>query len=153
MPAADLGISRFYDLIAKWRAHRAPLTDPDLSCQIKDDLKQVRNPGWNGNPPLSSWPALLVDSDDGMNAAVEHYFLCRCWVGSGKYPAWQMRSMSVIYDAGKYAGVTPSHNPAKPTTPLTPLQVFAKALGVKDGEADLLASKKSAPLFGAPPKY
>ena len=119
-------IARINDLLAKWRAYRVGLPDPALSCQIKTDLYQVRNAGWKGNPPITVWPPDLIDPDDKVMAAVEHYFLCRCWVGTGQFPAWEMRAMNMVYDMGKAAGVTPRHNPTKPTTPLTALQMAAK---------------------------
>ncbi|MEC4747255.1 hypothetical protein [Methylomicrobium sp. Wu6] len=88
-----------------------------------------------------------------MMAAVEHYFLCRCWVGTGVYPAWQMRALNFVYDMGKLVGVTPQHNPNKPTSKLTALQMAAKEAGVRDGEDDLAKSGKSAPWIASPPKY
>jgi len=149
----DRQIAHLNDLIAKWKAYRASIDEPGRYCQIKDDLYSVRNAGWNGNPPLVVWPPALIDPDDSMMAAVEHYFLCRCWVGNGVYPAWQVRAMNVVYDLGKMAGVTPRHNPTKPTTPPSALQMAAKVAGVRDGEADLAKSGKSAPWVTAPPKY
>lgn len=146
-------VKRLNELLAAWRKYRAPLGDPDLSCQVKSDLYQVRNAGWNGNPPITDWPAELVDPDDSMNAAVEHYFLCRCWVGKGVQPAWQMRAMNRIYDLGKMAGVTPQHNPNKPVTPPSALQMAAKEAGVRDGEADLKRTGGSAPWIAKPPTY
>ena len=88
-----------------------------------------------------------------MLAAVEHYYLCRTWVGSGKFPAWQVQAMNMIYDTGKMLGVTPRHNPNKPTSPLTALQMAAKVAGIRDGSVDLAKSGKSAPLIAMPPKY
>lgn len=151
MSATDT--ARLNDLIAKWKAYRAGLPEPDRYEQIRADLYQVRNPGWNGCPPITVWPPHLVDPDDSMMAAVEHYFLCRAWVGSGKFPAWQMHAMNAVYDLGKMAGVTPKHNPNKPTSPLTALQMAAKVAGIRDGGADLEKSGKSAPLIAKPPTY
>ena len=145
--------ARVNDLLARWKAYRAALPEPGRYCQIKTDLYQVRNPGWNGSPPLSAWPSHLVDSDDGVMAAVEHYFLCRCWVGSGAFPEWQVRAMNMVYDMGKLAGITPRHNPNKPTTPLTAVQMASKEAGIRDGASDLANSGKKAPLVSAPPKY
>jgi len=153
MPSIAEQTTRLNDLLSKWKAYRAGIAEPDRYCQIKNDLYQVRNAGWNGNPPISAWPAHLIDPDDGMMAAVEHYFLCRCWVGTGVFPAWQMRTMNVIYDMGKIAGVTPRHNPNKPTTPPTAIQMAAKEAGIRDGESDLAKSGKSAPWVAMPPKY
>lgn len=144
---------RVNDLLAKWKAYRAALPESDRYCQIKTDLYQVRNPGWNRSPPLAAWPPYLVDSDDGVMAAVEHYFVCRCWVGSGAFPAWQVRAMNRIYDMGKLAGITPRHNPNKPTTPLTAVQMASKEAGIRDGVSDLARSGKSAPMISSPPKY
>lgn len=144
---------RLNELLRLWRAYRAPLTDPDLSCQLKSDLYKVRNAGWNGNPPISVWPAALIDPDDSMMAAVEHYFLCRCWVGKGIQPAWQLTVMNNIYDWGKMMGLTPQHNPNKPVSKLTALQMAAKAAGIRDGEADLAASGESGPWIAKPPTY
>jgi len=145
--------ARLNELIALWKTYRSTVPEPERYCQIKTDLYQVRNPEWNGSPPLSAWPGHLVDPDDSMMAAVEHYFLCRCWVGTGVYPAWQMRTMNFVYDMGKLAGVTPKHNPNKPTSPLTLHQMAAKEAGIRDGERDLAKSGKSAPLIGRPPTY
>jgi hypothetical protein len=153
MPPIAAQTARLNDLLSKWKAYRAAIPEPDRYCQIRQDLYQVRNAGWNGNPSLSVWPANLIDPDDAMMAAVEHYFLCRCWVGTGAFPAWQMRAMNVIYDLGKVAGVTPRHNPNKPTSPPTALQMAAKEAGIRDGESDLAKSGKSAPLIATPPKY
>ena len=146
-------IIRMNELLAHWKAYRGGIPEPDRYCQLKADLYQVRNAGWNGNPPLTIWPAPLIDPDDAMMAAVEHYFLCRCWVGSGKYPAWQMRAMNRVYDLGKMAGITPRHNPNKPVSQLTALQMAAKEAGVRDGEADLAASGGAAPLVTTPATY
>lgn len=145
--------TRLNELLSKWKAYRGGIAEPDRYCQIKTDLYQVRNADWNGNPPISVWPADLIDPDDAMMAAVEHYFLCRCWVGTGVFPAWQMRTMNIVYDLGKVAGVTPRHNPNKPTSPPTALQMAAKEAGVRDGESDLAKSGKSAPWIAKPPTY
>jgi hypothetical protein len=63
------------------------------------------------------------------------------------------RAMNAIYDLGKMAGITPRHNPNKPTTPLTALQMAAKVAGIRDGSADLQRFSKKAPLVGMPPRY
>lgn len=153
MAGIDAQVARLNDLLAKWKAYRAALPEEERYCQIRLDLYQVRNAGWEKNPPITVWPTNLVDPDDAMMAAVEHYFLCRCWVGTGVYPAWQMRTLNVIYDLGKIVGVTPQHNPNKPTTKPTALQMAAKTAGVRDGELDLAKSGKSATLVGMPPTY
>jgi len=146
-------IDRFNELLAKWKTYESGIAEPERYCQLKSDLYQVRNAGWQGNPPISVWPADLIDPDDGMMAAVEHYFLCRCWVGNAIFPAWQLQSMNFIYNMGKIAGVTPQHNPNKPTTPLSALQMAAQLAGIRDGEKDLQKSGKSAPVIAMPPKY
>jgi hypothetical protein len=79
-------------LIARWTAHRA-----GDYCQLKNDLYQVRNPGFNGSPALSFWPRHLVDPDREIMASIEHYFLARCWVGSGQYSAVQVKGMCMLY--------------------------------------------------------
>jgi hypothetical protein len=145
--------ARLNELIRAWNSYRNGIAEPQRFCQIKNDLYQVRNAGWNGNPPINVWPVHLVDADDGMNAAVEHYFLCRCWVGTGVQPAWQMRAMNFVYDMGKLAGVTPRHNPNKPVSKPSALQMAAKQAGVRDGEKDLEASGKSGPWISKPPTY
>lgn len=146
-------LDRLNELLALWRSYRAPLRDPNLSCQLKTDLYRVRNADWNGNPPITDWPPELIDADDAMMAAVEHYFLCRCWVGTGFQPAWQLRILNNIYDLGKLLGVTPQHNPNKPVSKLTYLQLVAKEAGIVAGEADLRASGQSGPWISKPPTY
>src|SRR5262245_943044 len=89
------------DLIAKWSGYRSAIPEPDRWCQLRQDLYEVRNPGFKGSPPLSVWPPYLVDPDDEIMASVEHYFLSRCWVGTGQYPAWEMRTLGTIYETGK----------------------------------------------------
>jgi hypothetical protein len=153
MTSSNPQIDRLNELISRWKDFRVALLEPARYCQIKDDLYQVRNAGWDSNPPIGAWPPALVDPDDSMMAAVEHYFLARCWVGIGKFPAWQMRAMNHIYDLGKVLGATPRHNPNKPTSKLTVLQMAAKEAGVRDGESDLAKSGKRAPSIAAPPKY
>jgi hypothetical protein len=149
----EIQIVRLNALKTNWNAYHISDPAPARYCKIKDDLYKVRNADWNGNPPISSWPAYLIDADDGIMAAVEHYFLSRCWVGNGIYPAWQVRAMTNIYDQGKAIGVTPKHNPNKPTTPLSKLQMHAQREGVQDGEKDLTTSGASAPVITSPPKY
>ena len=153
MPTIAEQTDRLNTLLRAWRAYGAPLTDPQLSCTLKGYLYSVRNAGWNGNPPISVWPAHLIDPDDGIMAAVEHYFLCRCWVGTGEQPAWQMRAMNNIYDIGKILGVTPRHNPNRPPSPPTALQMAAIEAGVREGEADLARSGASGPWISRPPTY
>lgn len=153
MPPINSQIARVNDLIAKWKAYRIGIVEPDRYCQLKTDLYLVRNAGWKGNPPISTWPTHLIDTDDGIMAAVEHYFLCRCWVGTGAYPVWQVRVMSLAYDMGKLAKITPRHNPNKPTTPLTASQMACQEAGIRDGERDLAKTGKTAPMVAKPPQY
>jgi hypothetical protein len=146
--------ARFVALRAAWIGYRAGVTPtPAKFDQLRQDLYKVRNADWNGNPPISVWPANLIDPDDGMMASIEHYFLCRAWVGGGKYPASEMRLQTQLYDLGKELGVTPQHNPNKPTTPLTDLQLYAQTHGIMDGEADLAASGQPEPGYKMPAKY
>lgn len=140
-------------LIASWEAYRASFTGPRLYGQLKSDLYQVRNPEFHGARPLSTWPAHLLDPDPDVLAAVEHYFLCRCWVGSGMQPAWQLRVMKNIYDTAKNLGMVPRHNPAVPVTPVTPLQRKFQAEGIRDGEADRRAWGIAAPIVARLPTY
>jgi hypothetical protein len=149
----DAKTARLNELLSKWKIYRSDIDEPERYTQLRKDLYQVRNPDWDGNPPLSSWPPDLIDPDDGMMAAVEHYFLCRAWIGAGVFPTWQLQTMNFIYNMGKMAGVTPRHNPNKPTSPLTALQMAAQVAGIRDGEKDLKASGKSSPWIGQPPKY
>lgn len=146
-------VARVNQLVAAWTAYRSASPEPGRYCELKLDLYKVRNAGWNGNAPLSSWPTHLVDADDAVMAAVEHYFLCRCWVGTGQYPAWEVKALVMMYDAGKMIGVSPRHNPNKPTTPITALQISFQAAGIRDGEADLRKSGRPAPTVQRPPKY
>lgn len=149
---------RVNSLILAWEEYARSLSEtetdyPELACVLKGFLYQVRNAGSGRNPPISAWPANLVDSDDAIMASVEHYFLCRCWVGTGVQPAWQMRLMTDVYNVGKRLGVTPQHNPDNPTSPLTPAQQFAQTLGILHGEFDLARTGGTAPTFGPLPNY
>lgn len=153
MPTIAQQTLRLNELIRLWKTHHSAIAEPQRYCQIKNDLYQVRNPGWRGNPPISAWPVHLIDPDDSMMAAVEHYFLCRCWIGTGQFPTWQLQTMNFVYNMGKLAGVTPQHNPNNPTTPLSALQMAAQLAGIRDGEADLASSGGSAPLIARPPQY
>lgn len=146
-------IARLNELISRWKSYRSGIAEANRYCALKQDLYQVRNAGWKGNPPLAVWPARLIDPDDAMMAAVEHYFLCRCWIGTAQYSALQLRAMNLIYNAGKAIGVTPRHNPTKPVTPPSYLQMAAQEAGIRDGENDLRSSGKEAPLLATPPKY
>lgn len=142
-----------WSLIKAWiKHHVGPLATPNY-CLLKNDLYQARNPGFNGLLAISHWPAHLISSDAEVMAAVEHYFLARCWVGTDEQPAWQMRAMSAIYNAGKHLGVTPQHNPNNPVTPPSALQSRFQEEGITAGEADLVANGGSAPVVASPPTY
>lgn len=132
--------------ISMWEAYRAATPSPARYDLLRQDLYNVRN-------GLGTYPFYLIHSDDEVMAAAEHYFLSRAWVGSGKYPAWQMRAMTWIYNTGKEWGLTPRHNPDNPVTPPSALQRQFQDRGVADGEADLAASGGSAPLVADPPRY
>lgn len=135
-------------LISNWSSHHKW----DY-CRISQDLYCVRNPSFRGCPPLMAWPSHLLDPDPEVVSSVEHYFLCRCWVGTGMIPAWQMRAMRDIYVVGKKLGLTPRHNPNNPTQPPSMLRIRFQNQGIQDGEMDLLKSGKKAPLAAIPPKY
>lgn len=145
--------TRVRELIVRWTSYRATIPESRRYCELKNDLYQVRNPGFNGSPPLSAWPAHLLDSDPEVMAAVEHYFLCRCWVGTGQYPAWEVRALRDIYDFGKRLGITPRHNPNNPTTPPSQLQRRFQEEGITHGQHDLQHWGRSAPTVTAPPRY
>lgn len=135
-------------LVAAWEAYRASEAKPGRYLILKSDLYKVRN-----GDPSAVFPLKLISPDNEVMAAVEHYFLCRAWVGNGIQPAWQMRAMKGIYNTGKELGVTPRHNPKIPVTPPSALQVVWQNRGIADGEADLKASGKAAPRIGMPPTY
>jgi hypothetical protein len=144
---------RVRELIRLWIRSREDLEGSTRYCQLASDLYQVRNPGFNDSPPLSHWPPRLVDSDSEVMAAVEHYFLTRCWVGSGQYPTWQVRAMRDVYGLGKRLGVTPRHNPDNPATPPSELQRQFQDEGIRHGQSDLTMSGGEAPLMATPPRY
>jgi len=135
-------------LIRRWEAFRRNEPIPARFLTLKRDLYNVRNA-----VPGTSYPASLTDPDDEVMAAVEHYFLCRAWVGNGVQPAWQMRAMTDIYNTGKEYGLTPRHNPNRPVTPPSQMQKDFQALGIADGEADLRVSGRKPPLVAKPPTY
>jgi hypothetical protein len=136
------------DYIERWKKYRESTPDPQRYLQLKSDLYKVRN-----GSPDGVFPMRLIHPDDEVMACVEHYFLTRAWVGNGIQPAWQVRSMTWIYNTGKEAGVTPRHNPNKPVTPPSAVQRKFQEEGVTDGEADLKASGGVAPRISAPPTY
>ncbi|MCX7888594.1 MAG: hypothetical protein N2422_02545 [Rhodobacteraceae bacterium] len=137
-----------WDLIRKWEAYRRNEPIPARFMTLKRDLYNVRN-----GVPGVIYPPYLVNPDDEIMAAVEHYFLCRAWVGNGVQPAWQLRAMTDIYNLGKEYGLTPRHNPARPVTPPSQMQKDFQAIGIADGEMDLKVSGRTAPLVAKPPTY
>jgi hypothetical protein len=142
------------DYIRRWMMHHPVNIDrANRYCRLADDLYKVRNPGFNGSPPINTWPSFLIHSDDEVMACVEHYFLTRCWVGTGKYPAWQLRGMRDIYNIGKRLGLTPRHNPNNPVTRASDLQQSYQDLGIRHGEEDLIVSGRTPPIVGTPPTY
>ena len=44
-------IDRFNELLGKWKTYESGIAEPERYCQLKSDLYQVRNAGWQGNPP------------------------------------------------------------------------------------------------------
>jgi hypothetical protein len=140
-------------LITRWIAYRSAIPEPGRYDQLRSDLYLVRNPGFNGAPPLSSWPSTLVDPDPEVMASVEHYFLTRSWVGNGVYPAWEVRVLAATYNLGKKMGLSPRHNPSNPVTPPSEMQKRFQAEGIRDGESDLKKSGKPTPGVAMPPKY
>ncbi|SIN90435.1 hypothetical protein [Vannielia litorea] len=133
--------------ISMWESYRASTTPTTARYdQLRQDLYKVRN-------GKGTYPIYLIHSDPEVMAAAEHYFLSRAWVGNGTYPAWQLRTMTWLYNTGKELGVTPQHNPNNPTTPPSAVQRHFQSQGVTDGEADLAAAGGSAPLVASPPTY
>jgi hypothetical protein len=146
--------TKVWALIAKWESYRATISEPSRYCQLKNDLYQVRNPGFNGSPLLTTWPTRLIDDDDEIMASVEQYFLARSWVGTGRFPAWELRLLRNIYNFGKRLGVVPRHNPNRAVTPPSELQRRFQDQGVRDGERDLYRwGQKKPKLATVPPMY
>jgi hypothetical protein len=145
MPSKEMKIRA---LLAAWRVYRKG----DI-CKISKDLYCVRNPGFHGCPSLKVWPPHLIDPDPEIVSSVEHYFLCRCLVGTGQIPAWEMRLLRDIYVVGKKIGVTPRHNPSNPIQPPSALRRRFQNEGITDGEGDLAKSGKKAPSVSMPPTY
>lgn len=139
-------------LIGAWIHHRLKIREPERYDKLREDLYAVRNGGaWR-------YPPELISPDDEVMAAVEHYFLCRGWVGNGKYSAAQMRAMAAAYGKGKESGMIPRHNPDKPVSPPSALQRDYEEKGIVEGERDasLAASRgkgTEAPLIALPPLY
>lgn len=145
---------RTQDLIDAWLKYRSATKPISARCdQLRQDLYKVRNPELNGNPPISVWPPDLIDKDPEIMASVEHYFLTRAWIGTGKYPAWEVKMLCLIYNSGKSVGLSPRHNPANPVTPSSAMQKKFQAQGIRDGESDLKASGGKPSSYTRPPVY
>lgn len=141
--------ARVQELIRKWTIYRGRIIEPNRYLTLKDDLYNVRN----AIPGTIIYPNDLIDTDDEIMAAVEHYFLCRAYVGNGQYSSIQLRVMKGIYNLGKEIGITPRHNPSRPVTPPSELQTSFQDKGITDGEFDLKKSGGKSPIIAAPPKY
>lgn len=142
------------EYIRRWMIHYPINVDrSNRYCKLAADLYQVRNPGFNGSPPITAWPSYLIHSDDEVMACVEHYFLTRCWVGTGQYPAWEVRALRSIYNLGKRLHLTPRHNPNNPVTEPSELQQSYQDQGIRHGEEDLIVSGGSSPTITRPPTY
>jgi hypothetical protein len=140
-------IARVNELIEAWKVYRNGETEPGRYDALRQDLYNVRN-------GIGSYPPHLLDPDDEVLASVEHYFLCRGWVGNGHFPAWQVTDLVLLYDAGKMLNLTPRHNKNKPTTPLSAMQIAFQAKGIKDGETDAKIHGIDVPILPRmPPKY
>jgi hypothetical protein len=154
MDSSDIaGLDRFKVLRDRWIQQYESTQEPERYAVIAQALYKVRNAGWDDNPDLSVWPKSLLDPDDSIMAALEHYFLCRGWVGNGAIPEWEVRQLTSIYDFGKFLRVVPRHNPNKPVTKMTPLQAIAQEAGIQDGAADKEKFKVDAPRIVNPPAY
>jgi hypothetical protein len=149
---------RVMSLIGQWIIYRESIAEPGRYLQLKQDLYNVRNdvkddPIKDSKGATVPYPTYLIDPDNEVMASIEHYFLCRGWVGNGVYNATQMRALAAVYNAGKKAGVTPRHNPSKPVSPPSAMQARFQEAGIADGQNDLIKSGKPAPGFKKPPTY
>ena len=140
--------------IMKWESYRSTEKAPGRYANLKFDLYVVRNPK-KYPENYAVIPADLIDDRDEINAAVEHYFLCRAWIGNGEFSAAQMSAMVGVYNLGKRIGITPRNNPDNPTTPPSDLQKYFQQRGIDDGITDAKLYGTGAPPFSikAPPKY
>lgn len=121
--------------INKWNTYQSKIDEPKRYLQLKRDLWVVRNPE-KAQHEYDLLPGELIDDRDEINASVEHYFLCRAWVGNGVYSAAQMTAMNAIYNTGKSIGITPRSNPNHPVTPASDMQKYFQRRGVDDGVSD-----------------
>lgn len=139
--------ARVDELIGKWTAYRSGTAEPGRYTVLSKDLYNARN-------ELETFPADLLDPDSEVMASVEHYFLCRGWVGNGVFPLSQVANMVAIYDVGKLLHITPRHNKSKPVTPISMMQVSYQNKGMTDGSKDAKRFKVDTPiLWRKPPKY
>ena len=142
--------ARVDELIAKWNNYRSQSPEPGRYQELSHDLYNIRN-DIAVTPPF---PSDLNDSDPEVMAAVEHYYLCRGWIGNGVYPPDQVAAMVLLYDAGKLAHVTPRHNKSKPVTRMSWMQFVYQNKGMNDGIKDAKRFNVDTPiLWKAPPKY
>ncbi|MFA5120139.1 hypothetical protein [Zavarzinia sp.] len=139
--------ARVTELIEAWKTYRGGEAEPGRYDTLRQDLYNARN-------GIGTYPPHLIDADDEIMAAVEHYFLCRGWVGNGHFPAWQVADLVALYDAGKLLHVTPRHNKNKPTTPISLMQVSFQNKGINDGIRDTKVYNIDTPILPRmPPKY
>ena len=134
---------------AWWLHHKNIKSPVERSKRIQKDIFEIRN-GILGQTGL---PAQLRTADDEVLAALEHYFLCRWWVGSGRYPSWEVWGMVALYNISKEVGVTPRFNASRPPTPLSNMQMIFQQQGICSGEKDLAASGNEAATVAMPPLY
>lgn len=140
--------------IAQWTTYRSQIGEPKRYMTLKNDLWVVRNPE-KDQYAYSILPAELIDSRDEINASVEHYFLCRAWVGNGVYSAAQLSAMNFIYNTGKSIGITPRSNPNHPVTPASDMQKYFQRRGIDDGISDgiIYGTKAGSFSLRLPPTY
>lgn len=142
--------------IMKWIGFRSKLKEPSRYLQLKDDLWVARNPKHkNSKGRINKIPADLIDERDYINASVEHYFICRAWVGNGVYPLSQVELMTRTYNLGKTLGLTPAANPDQPVTPPSEMQRYFQQQGMYDGsnDADTYGTGASPFSWSLPPLY
>ena len=89
--------------------------------------------------------------ENGFLAAAERRDLCRCWVGTARFPARQITGMVGVDDMGKLRGITPRHNPNRLTSQLTPYQMEAQVSGIIAGKAGMKRLGVEAPIVAIPP--
>jgi hypothetical protein len=149
----DTQVLRVVNLISQWIIYRGNISEPGRYMQLAQDLYLVRNDKLIDSLNSTPYPSYLIDSDNEIMAAIEHYFLCRGWVGNGVYNAVQVLAQAAAYDAAKELGAAPQHNPSKPVSPPSLMQQKFQGMGIADGKNDLKKSGKPSPDFNKPPKY